>query len=632
MCGIAGFFDGLSIMSIGDLSTITDQLYHRGPDSSGLFFREIEEFGNLGLGHRRLSILDLSESGNQPMEYDGLSLVFNGEIYNFREIRLQLELEGYSFMSNTDTEVVLKAFHHWGLNCAQHFIGMFAFAIFDSTKNKLYLCRDRFGVKPLFYLEDGRSIIFASELKSIVRVRGSKLNLSHTSLRSYFQYGYVIGPSTIYQEVKKMTPGSWLEYDLGCKTMSITSYWSTEQVFKKGHTWNGSFQDAVNFGELLIKHACEYRLVSDVPVGVFLSGGYDSSLVAAILQRDRRERLNTFTIGFDEKGFDESVYAKQIARYIGTEHHDYRLSQRDVLDLVPGMANYFDEPLADSSIFATFALSKFARSHVKVALSADGGDEFFGGYNKYDSYFQFKRIVDRISPQLLTGINHICQILYRYNLNERLISSTKLSKLNDLVFSTCPEEILSVFSSIFSNQELDSLILNKGNENVLNMKCITEISELSKILNYDINSYLRDDVLVKVDRCTMAYGLEGREPLLDHRVFEWAASLPDDFKYNINKGKKIVIKEIVHRYLPKEIMERPKSGFGIPIESWLRRNLSSLIDEFLCESEIRRQAILNYNFIFELRKRYEKGDDRVYMQLWTILIFQIWSSKWNIHE
>jgi asparagine synthase (glutamine-hydrolysing) len=628
MCGIAGFFDRTGHSSRSDIVSMTDQLEHRGPDGAGYYFIKVQDSATLGLGHRRLSIIDLSSLGDQPMEFSGYFIVFNGEIYNFLEIKRELIAFGYSFSSTSDTEVVLKAFHKWNTGCVEKFIGMFSFAIYDSNQKKILICRDRVGVKPLYFNVRNNSIFFASEIKSIVKSKGFNKNIAKSAVRKYFQYGYIPTPFTIYENVSKLEPGSWLIFDMLTGSYDIRSYWSVENVVKCSSKWEGSFESAIDHAEFLIKDACELRLVSDVPVGVFLSGGYDSTLVASLLQTGRSENIKTFTIGFEEPEFNEAEHARAISNHLGTDHFDLRFSNKDVIDMIPQMAVSFDEPFSDNSAFPTFLLSKFTRNHVKVAISADGGDELFAGYNKYDSYFKYKKFRDRISNIPTNILSEFCKWTLDSKILKNTPAQTKLAKFDDILNSSSAEDLISVFSSIFSNYELSCLLVENQNLKIIDSN-YADASNLTRILNFDFQNYLRDDVLVKLDRCTMAFGLEGREPLLDHRIFEWAATLPDDFKYSTLKGKKFLIKELVHKYVPKEIMERPKKGFGIPLEKWMKSHFYFLLDEYLNVVELKKHGILNHNYVEELCHRFKKGDTSLYMKLWAILMFQIWYSKWS---
>ena len=385
MCGIAGFIDYKKETNKDTLTLMTDVLAHRGPDDKGYEVYTCEK-ASVGLGHRRLSILDLSSLGHQPMEYGDWSIVFNGEIYNFGEIKIELQ-EKYSidFKSHADTEVIIHAFDRWGIASVDKFNGMFAFVIFNKKTNEVYCVRDRAGVKPLYYYQSGELFLFSSELKSFHQHPKFEKSINPDVLGLYFQYGYIPSPYSIFEKVKKVSPGAYLYINLNNNTLEEKKYWDIVEVYNQPKL-SINIEDAISETENLLKSAFKYRLISDVPVGIFLSGGYDSAAVAGLLQSEHSEKLKTFTIGFEDNAYDEAPFAKKVADYLGTEHHEYYCTEKDALEIIPTLSEIYDEPFADSSAIPTILVSKIAAKDVTVVLSADGGDEAFGGYTRYTSY------------------------------------------------------------------------------------------------------------------------------------------------------------------------------------------------------------------------------------------------------
>jgi len=403
MCGISGFCDFKKKSSENILKNMTDALIHRGPDSSGYSFFEYETY-QVGLGHRRLSILDLSSHGHQPMSFENLDIVFNGEIYNFKEIKKELLELGYSFYSNSDTEVILKSYYQWGIKAVDRFNGMFAITIYDKKENKLILIRDRVGVKPFYYYKKDSLILFSSELKSFHKYPNFEKIIDKNSLSLYLQFGYIPEPHSIFKNSYKLKAGHYIEIDLKSQKIEEIKYWDVVDFYNKPKI-DISQEEAILKTEELLKSSFEYRMVSDVPVGVFLSGGYDSSLVVSILENGRNEKLNTFTIGFKEKGFDEAPYAKEVAKYLGTNHTEYYCTQKDALEIIPKLAEMYDEPFGDSSAIPTTLVSALARKSVTVSLSADGGDEIFAGYGKYTTTKQYFDKFNKISNSIKSLVN-----------------------------------------------------------------------------------------------------------------------------------------------------------------------------------------------------------------------------------
>lgn len=628
MCGITGYIEYGSRSEDGVLDKMTDSLQHRGPDGRGIWIKEQEAF-RLGLGHRRLSIIDLSEHGHQPMHFKELSLVFNGEIYNYAEIKQELESDyGCHFASHSDTEVILQAFYQWGIQCVDKFIGMFAIALYDARDKKLYLIRDRAGVKPVFYYEREDVFLFASELKAFHKHPAFKKEIDKKALGFYLQYGYVAAPHCIFKDAKKVLPGHYLVYEPDKRTCREKKYWDVYDHYNKPKLQIG-YEEAQRELEKILHSSFKYRMVSDVPVGVFLSGGYDSSAVAALLQKDRTERIKTFTIGFNEQKYNEAKYAKQVADYLGTDHTEYYCTERDALDIVPGLPEYFDEPFGDASAIPTTLVSRLARQQVTVALSADGGDEAFAGYTRYHNMQRNLERINRIPQMMHKPAGKLLRLVNGEN--ESTMSKRKNSMLADILAQGGGAESYYKRSlKMISNSGLKELADTDIYENTAFNPPYSlngENNDLEKVLAIDYQTFLLDDILVKVDRATMSVSLEGREPLLDHRIIEFAAQLPVTYKYS-NGIKKRILRDITHQYLPKDMMDRPKMGFGIPLAQWLRTELKEMVNFYLNEKRIGVQGILDVNTVNAILKSFYNGEDVDAGLIWYMLMFQMWHERW----
>ncbi|GAB6045604.1 asparagine synthase (glutamine-hydrolyzing) [Caminibacter profundus] len=621
MCGIAGFVDFNKKSDYETLKNMTDVLHHRGPDDSGYSFYSLSKC-NIGLGHRRLSILDLSSHGHQPMKFDNLEIVYNGEVYNFKEIRNELEKYGYGFESNSDTEVILKAYHKWGIDAVHKFNGMFAISIYDKKKDELILIRDRAGVKPLYYYYKDGLFMFASELKSFHQNHYFKKDLNKKAIVKYLQFGYIPQPLSIFQNVYKLEAGHYLIFDIKNLKYKIHKYWNIDDFYQKDKL-DISFDEARKETEELLIKAFKYRMVSDVPVGVFLSGGYDSSAVAAILQKHSFQKIKTFTIGFKEEKYNEAIHAKQVAKYLGTDHYEHYLSQKDALKILPRLPEIYDEPFGDSSGIPTIMVSRFAKQYVTVSLSADGGDELFSGYpsykNSYDLYNRFHKFCMFHSLSILNKIINPFQIskyLKIYNLEGKFYKFCELLKN-----SNSPSKFYETNTKYFYDVEIEKLLNLK-----LSSKETFFENSIDNMLSHSFKTYLNDDILTKVDRATMSVSLEGREPMLDFNLIEFVAQLPVEYKQKDSQTK-YILKEIVHKYIPKELMERPKKGFSIPVFEWFRDELKIYFEEYLSQKAIHESGIFNYKYIDMLKKSYFNGYGNPH-KLWLILMFQMWREKW----
>lgn len=636
MCGINGFVDLKKELGEYQLRKSTDIIGHRGPDDCGYSVLQLPA-GNVGLGHRRLSILDLSALGHQPMfdESGNYAVIFNGEVYNFTSLREPLEQAGYRFKSNSDTEVILYALIHYGMKAIDLFIGMFTIAFIDISREKLYLIRDRAGVKPLYYHISEDRILFSSELKSFHQYDFFKKNISHDAVKLFFQYGYIPAPHSIFLNTYKLLPGHFLEINCRNIQYELKKYWDVYDYYNQPKL-DISEDEAILKTESLLHSAFNYRMVSDVPVGVFFSGGYDSATLTAILQSDSTQKIKTFTIGFHEKDYNEAPHAKIIAKHLGTDHHEYYCTHAEAASIIPELPYFFDEPFGDVSAIPTMLVSRFARSKVTVALSADAGDEIFGGYNRYGYLNKIQKNL-KYFPEFLTGITSkimnavdVSKIPY---VNGKSGITNRYRMLADLVHTKNVFSQNTILSSKFNKKQIEELI---GKSNALNTPTYFDSlpyledhnDVLSKILGVDFKTYLPDDILVKVDRATMSVSLEGREPFIDHRIIEWVARLPINLK--INKGnKKYILKKIAEKYIPAAMLNKPKMGFGVPITVWFRRELHELFNEYLNEKAIKKNEFLNADYISKLKQNYfDNPTEDEASRIWLPLMFQMWWQRW----
>lgn len=627
MCGIAGFVDFHCRSNKSILHDMTFALEHRGPDDFGLHLCQQGE-AQIGFGHRRLSIIDLSSSGHQPMDFDQLTIVFNGEIYNFSELKLELEKSGYSFISHSDTEVVLKAYHYWGKDAVDKFIGMFSIAIIDRSKEKLVLIRDRAGIKPLYYYFKNGLFLFASELKCFHRHPAFCKEIDFSSVAMFLELGYVPQPNCIFNNAKKLRPGHCLELSLKNREMIESQYWDIKKFYNLPKL-DISENEAVDQTEKLLRSAFNYRMVADVPVGVFLSGGFDSSVVTAILQADRAEKLKTFTIGFIEEDFNEAGHAKKVAAHLGTEHTEHYCSQREALDILPRLPEIYDEPFGDSSAIPTILLSRLARKQVTVSLSADGGDEIFAGYEKYSLILRKLRRWSSVPGFLKSLLRVLLQNRNMQNIASRLgvVSAGEKFSRSAMVLESDEKRLLRIFGSYWTQPEIRNLLIKQFDFPATEFDAEISHDRLSNLLAIDYTSYLTDDILVKVDRATMSVGLEGRDPMLDHRIVEFVAQLPADLKLRSEQNK-YLLKKIAYKYLPREIMDRPKMGFSVPIAQWFRKELKSYLQHYLDPQRLKAAGIFSPESVEQLKTEYFSGIRPDCNKLWLLLIFEMWREKW----
>lgn len=636
MCGIAGYrtFEAQVDHWVAGLPRAVEALYHRGPDDEGRWF-EVDH--RVGLGHRRLSILDLSPLGHQPMvsRCGTWVMVFNGEIYNFKEIRARLEPLGHTFSGTGDSEVILAAFAEWGLDAVSRFIGMFAIALWHRPTRQLHLIRDRLGVKPLYYRWDGRVLCFGSELRALRAFAGWPAEIDTDALNDYLRYSYINDPRTIYRQVFKLPPAHRLVLDESGE-VELFRYWNVlEHVGRRRDVGESELTEEL---EALMIDAFNYRLVSDVPVGVFLSGGVDSSVVAALLQKHANQQIKTFTIGFDDPEYDESSFAGDVARHIGTDHHCRILRVDDAKRLLPKWADLYDEPFGDESGIPTYMVSQVAADQVKVVLSADGGDELFSGYDGYTAMLsQWGRIKGIPLPfrdLTATVVNGLGAAKIEAYLGGRADTAfgravgpafTKVARLGARVGARGVGDLFDRALAHFGREELARLTgrqvvtraLADGYPGV----------EGEQLCLWDLHNYLPGDILAKVDRATMAVSIEGREPLLDHRLVEFAFSLPFSMRRGV-LGPKHLLKKILYRHVPRSMVERPKRGFAVPVKDWLATDLRPFVDEHLAPDRLARQGFFDPTMIRDYMRRLHAGDPGVRQRVWLLLAFQMWHERW----
>lgn len=625
MCGIAGFLDFTNKSTIDTLQQMTLALLHRGPDDHGVEMIE-SPYAAVGFGHTRLSILDLSPLGHQPMSVDEWTITFNGEVYNFNEIRPELEADGIKFKSHSDTEVILRSFQKWGVECVKKFHGMFSFVILNKNTQQVWVVRDRVGVKPLYYYYKDGLFLFASELKSFHQHPAFTKEIDVASLGLFLQYSYIPGPHCIFKHAKKLEPGHHLEISLRERQITNVPYWNGLENYTQP-ALNIDKGEVVDEMERVLTKAFNYRMVADVPVGLFLSGGYDSSAVAALLQKDRTEKLKTFTIGFGVNGFDEAPDAKKIANHIGSDHTEYYCTPDDALGIIPMLPEIYDEPFADNSTVPTVLVSRLARKSVTVALSGDGGDEIFGGYNKFNQATRMATgspLAKRLISKIMGNVNPDFIPYFRNQYN----FSTRYEKMRQIFQSTEPAQILDVISQYIPASEVHSLIKTSFGDLKTQFNLSGEFrDDLHKMLAIDLKTFLVDNNLVKMDRATMSVALEGREPFLDQSVIEFAARIPSALK--INGGvNKYILKEIVHKHIPRALMDRPKKPFIAPLSVWFMDRLKEFFLTYLSEERLAKEGYLNAAPIIEMRDQFLAGKKINHQKLWNILIFEMWFERW----
>ena len=649
MCGIAGFWQSKAGAEAPDelLVRMGNAIRYRGPDDSGWFF---EKATGVGLIHRRLSILDLSPAGHQPMRsHSGrYTIIFNGEIYNHEEIRSELG-SGVTWKGHSDTEVMLEAIEQWGLEAAIHrFIGMFAFALWDAFDRKLHLVRDRLGIKPLYYGWVGEDFVFASELKAIGRYPGFAAAVDRDVLALFMRHGYVPSPHSIYKGIRKLEPGCILTLASPNETAGVRRYWSAMEIAKAGVASRMEMgeQEAVEELEHRLADAVRLRMIADVPLGAFLSGGIDSSTVVALMQAQSSRPVKTFTIGFQEEDYDEATHAKAIAKHLRTDHTELYVTPQQARDVIPLLPAIYDEPFADVSQIPTYLVSKLARGSVTVSLSGDGGDELFGGYQRYflsRSIWNGMRLVPVLFRRGLASAaqfvppSHIDRAYRALRLllpkNKRVAAiGDKFHKLLSFLPLDGPE---AIYAQAVSHWPLRSGVILCSQpsdlvaELMANAPLLPSLEE--QMMLCDTVQYLPDDILTKVDRASMAVSLEARVPILDHRVVEFAWLLPMHFKVR-GRSSKWALRQVLYKYVPAELVDRPKMGFGVPIDSWLRGPLREWAEDLLSLESLKRGGYFDFKAVRLKWQEHISGTRNWQYLLWDVLVFQDWISRNNKHN
>lgn len=641
MCGIAGFFSGTDHnreLLVERASRMATTLRHRGPDDAAVW---VDERSGVGLGFRRLSIIDLSAEGRQPMQSADrrYAIIFNGEVYNFLELRAELTGLGHEFRGHSDTEVLLAGISEWGIRPAiQRANGMFAFALWDSREHQLYLGRDRIGKKPLYYGRFGGTLLFGSELKALRAHPAFQVEVDRGALTLFLRFGYVPAPHSIYAGVSKVLPGTLVRFCRADADPEVIAYWTARDAVTQTTTVFSNEGEAVAQLDALLRDAVKLRMISDVPLGAFLSGGIDSSTVVALMQAQSNRPVQTFTIGFWEGGYNEAEDARAVAHHLGTDHTELYVTPAEALETIPELPRIFDEPFADSSQIPTYLVSRLARSKVTVSLSGDGGDELFGGYNRYFWGRRVWNLRRRVPTSLARGAASMMGIFSPSALNtifNRLmpllpkamrfpVPGDKISKLSEILHADTPERL---YKLLVSTWKRPGEVVRDGTEPATVLTDPGRWSELPDfthaMMYLDLITYLPDDILVKVDRATMSVSLEGRAPLLDYRVVEFAWRLPLAMKIRNGTGK-YLLRKVLDRYVPRELVERPKMGFGVPIDSWLRGPLRDWAEALLDPDRIEREGFFDPAPIRAKWKEHLSGERNWQYQLWNVLMFQAW--------
>ncbi len=645
MCGIAGLYtfdprpDRIQIHNT--VQNMTDALQHRGPDDDGIWQ---DPNMPLALGHRRLSILDLSPLGKQPMESTSSRYIiaFNGEIYNFKTIRSELEISSkINFRGHSDTEVLLSAIDHWGLQeTLKKLNGMFAFALWDRKAKALYFVRDRFGKKPLYIGWAGSTLVFGSELKALCTHTDFNRDISREALTSYLRFGYVPAPFSIYKHVWQLLPGSCIALDIAMLrpgqdlSALMEYYWRPKDALEKaGKSPITPGHDMVDNLETILSDCVKDRMVSDVPLGAFLSGGLDSSAIVSLMQKNSTTPVKTYTIGFEEQGFNEAEHAKDIAAHLGTDHHELYLKPEQALDLIPQMPHIYDEPFADASALPSYLISKFARDSVTVALSGDGGDEMFGGYNRHITGPKAWNIAQNHIPAPLRAplsdtIKTIPPHIWDKFRKKRPQFGNHMHKFANILTKQSESDVYLSLVSTFQNPKE---IMKDGYEEPIPLVDpalqIENLSFAEDMMYWDTLSYLNGDILPKVDRSSMATGLEARAPFLDRRIYDYVWRLPLDVKINNGQGKWL-LRQLLKRHVPDTLFSRPKQGFSVPIAKWIREDLKDWAEDLLDEKFLQKQNLFDYKEVRTLWEQHLKGQGAHAQKLWTILMFQAWYKHW----
>lgn len=648
MCGFAGILSKSDAIDTGACKAMTDTLAHRGPDDSGVW-QDLDH--GIALGHRRLSIQDLSAMGHQPMlsASGRYVIVYNGEIYNFRAIQKELQEFNCVLRGHSDTEVLLAAIESWGLEQAlTRFAGMFAFALWDKHERTLTMARDRIGEKPLYFGWQGKSLLFASELKALRTHPDWVGEIDRNSLALLMRYNYIPAPYSIYCDIHKLMPGTYVHFRLDTPVGQIpshTTYWSAIEVMEQGisHSFAYSDDEAIDALEKLLGDTIQEKMIADVPLGAFLSGGIDSSAVVAIMQSRSLQKVKTFSIGFHEEDYNEAQHAKEVARHLGTDHTELYVTPEQAMEVIPKLAHLYDEPFSDSSQIPTFLVSGMTKKHVTVALSGDGGDELFGGYNRYflgmTIWNKLSRIphpfralaaksIIALRPQTWDRIGKYAGFMVP-QMKER--AGDKLHKLAEILAVGSADQL---YDNLVSHWKSPSSLVHGSREP---LTALTDPDRQANIDDFsvrmmflDMVSYLPDDILVKVDRAAMGVSLETRVPFLDHRVVEFASRLPVNQKIRNGQGKWL-LRQVLYKYVPETMLDRPKMGFGIPIDVWLRGPLRDWAEALLDERRLANEGYFNVEMVRNKWREHLSGKRNWQYYLWDVLMFQDWKESVNRH-
>ncbi len=617
MCGIAGFCARSDTNDLhASLEKMMAEIHHRGPDASGCCVYDSPTNGKIGFGHKRLSIIDLTPNGRQPMDSvnKNSTIIFNGEIYNYKDLRYELEREGYRFKTNTDTEVVLNMYEKYGEACLQHFNGMFAFAIYDRRKDQIFIARDRLGIRPLYYYTDKETIAFASEIKALLRFPAVPKQVNYPALYQYVQFRYVKNPVTIFRGINKLEPGHFMM--IKNKQITICQYWDVDNFDKL----TGSKEECIHILQQNLENSVKIRMISDVPIGAFLSGGLDSSLVVALMSRFSSQPVNTFSVGLDDPRHSELPYAKVIADYFRTNHHELVITPREITNSLYEAVWYRDAPVSETSDIPIMLLAREAKKYVSVILTGEGSDEVFAGYPKYAyDYLSHTWIFRYLFRQGLCRrvVNHL-----PYKSRKIKLAFNTLSEDDDVVrydnwFASYRSDMVGgLFNEDFKRQY--SAIAT--NNTIVSQR---RLSNLDRMLYNDVKYWLSDNLLERGDKMLMSAAIEGRVPFLDYNVVELGFRLPDSFKINYLK-RKIIVKNLAERYIPKEIINRKKVGFYIPVGDWFRNDLKDYVKDHLLSDRLKERGIFNTGEIARITDAHFKGIGNYEKEIWMLLNLEIW--------